>query len=62
MNQYEAEQFERISVYTDDEMKLEIIKISKEKKWSIAYVGYVLMQQAIKERNRKKRAAEKNHS
>ena len=39
----------------DDELKKEIKEMADERNWSFSYMSYVLLQQAVKEKNRKKK-------
>jgi len=49
-------QFEtRNTIYIDSDLKKEIWRMAQEKKWSFSYMSYVLLQQAVKEKNRKKK-------
>ena len=45
----------RRTVDFDQETYLEIIEIAESKKWSFSYTCYVLLHQALKEKNRKKK-------
>lgn len=52
----EDRQFEtRNTIYIDSDLKKEIWRMAQEKKWSFSYMSYVLLQQAVKEKNRKKK-------
>jgi len=49
----------RRTVDFDEPMYDFITEMTKNKKWSFSYACYVLLQQAVKEKNRKKVAATK---
>ena len=52
----ESREFEtRNTIYMDSDLKKEIWRMAQEKKWSFSYMSYVLLQQAVKEKNRKKK-------
>jgi len=44
----------RKTIEIDNDLCKEIEDMADEKKWSFSYMGYVLLQQAVKERNRKR--------
>ena len=42
---------------------VEIIdEMAKKRHWSFSYMSYVLLQQAVKEKNRKKKSGEESHT
>lgn len=48
-------QFEtRNTVYMDADLKAAIDEIANKKNWGFSYTCYVLLQQALREKNRKK--------
>jgi hypothetical protein len=44
----------RKSIYVDDEIQSEIDQMVSKNNWSIAHAGFVLLQSAVKERNRQR--------
>lgn len=46
----------RATVDIDIDLKDAIHKMAQDKKWSFSYMSYVLLQQAIKERSRKRKS------
>lgn len=46
----------------DEELKSAIQAMADEKRWAFSYMAYVLLQQAVKERTRKRRGAAKDNS
>jgi hypothetical protein len=45
----------RKTVDITSDLEREVQSIADEKKWSFSYTSYVLLQQAVKEKNRKKK-------
>ena len=45
----------RDTVDMTNELKAEIQEMADERNWSFSYMSYVLLQQAVKEKNRKKK-------
>lgn len=52
----------QITSRIDIELHNSIKKMADERKWSFDYMVYVLLQQAVKEKLRKKKAGEENHT
>lgn len=52
----------RITSKISDELHAEIKLMADEKKWTFSYMVSVLLQNAVKERNRKKKNNSKNHA
>ena len=44
----------RKTVYFDEELEKTVQEMADRKNWSFSYMSYVLLQQAVKEKNRKK--------
>lgn len=51
---------QRQTIDMDEDLKCEILSISNEKAWSFSYTAYILLKQAVKERNRKKKSGKKD--
>lgn len=52
----------RKTVDMTEELELQIQEFADEKKWSFSYMSYVLLQYAIKEKQRKKLPKKDNNS
>ena len=52
----------RIAIQIDLELYKTIQEMALKKNWSESYTAYVLLQQAVKEKNRKKSATKEVHS
>jgi len=52
----------QITSRIDTELHLTIKEMADKKNWSFDYMVYVLLQQAVKEKSRKKKVAEENNS
>ncbi len=50
------------TVYMDQETIDTILDMATKRKWKFTLMASVLLQDAIREKNRKKRATEKDHS
>ena len=50
------------TVYMDKELIAEIDKMADDKMWKFSPMAYVLLQFAVKEKNRKKKSAAEDHS
>ena len=48
----------RDTVDMTNELKAEIQEMADERNWAFSYMSYVLLQQAVKEKNRKKKKHE----
>lgn len=55
MNQ-SAHEMVRKTIEIDTDTAIEIQQLADKSNWSFSYMGYVLLQQAIKERNRKRKS------
>ena len=51
----------RKTIDMTEELETEIQDMADEKKWSFSYMSYVLLQQAVKEKNRKKKKVVASH-
>jgi len=61
-NKLYTEQTVRIYIQIDIPLAETIREMAKKKNWSDSYMSYVLLQQAVKEKNRKKSATKEVHS
>lgn len=52
----------RATTDMDESLKKEIEKMAEKNNWSFSYMCYVLLRQAVNEKNRKKRSANKDNS
>jgi len=52
----------RITSDISDDLKLEIQSMADEKKWSFSYMVDVLLQYAVREKNRKKKVRVENNT
>jgi hypothetical protein len=52
----------RITSTIDENLQKAIKEMAEKRNWSFDYMVYVLLQQAVKEKIRKKSAAKENHS
>jgi hypothetical protein len=59
--QNNAEFETRSTVYMDKELKSVIDDMADKKTWSFSHMCYVLLQQAVKEKNRKKKKSVASH-
>jgi hypothetical protein len=62
MNQEGKKTMLRATVDMDFDLKDEIHDMAKKKNWAFSYMCYVLLQQAVKEKNRKKSVTKEVHS
>ena len=61
-NKLYTEDTVRIYIQIDIPLAETIKEMAKKKNWSESYMSYVLLQQAVKEKNRKKSATKEVHS
>ena len=57
-----TEETVRIYIQIDIPLAETIKEMAKKKNWSESYTAYVLLQQAVKEKNRKKSATKEVHT
>ncbi len=51
----------RKTVDIDENLEKVIQEMANKRNWSFSYMSYVLLQQAVKEKSRKKKIAEENN-
>lgn len=51
----------RKTIEIDEQLSISIQEMANKQKWSFSTMGYVLLQQAVKERSRKKKNAKEVH-
>ena len=58
----DSREFEtRNTIYMDSDLKKEIDSLAGNKNWSFSHMSYVLLQQAVKEKNRKRKKSVASH-
>jgi hypothetical protein len=60
MNQKLIKRPIRRTIDLDQELHTEIYEIEKSKNWSFSFTVYMLLKQAVKEKNRKKKSSKKD--